>query len=593
MRHIITSFLLFFSLISFAQSPRLARSYYNNSDYKKAVEIYKVLHQKHVYRTDYFKFLISSYQQTQNFSAAEHVITKQINKYPSQKQFNVELGYNFALQNKNVIAKKYYDIALNAVKKNPNLAYNTGLAFQNNDLLDYAIKVYQTAMKLNNKLNFDVQIASIYGQQGDLENMFNTFLDIVNNDASFTQSILKYIGKFIEEDSQAENNILLKKLLIKRIQTNPNTSWNMLLSWLFMQEKQYKKAFVQEIAIYKRQQNDLSRIFNLGKITFKDDDLNTASLCFNYILKNTTNNPIKIQSNLYLIKIDIEKVTNPKELEAIQTRFKQLLNNYGFNTNTFKVQIEYANFLTFKLNQPKKAIDLIQKTLTLPLSNSQKGQLKLKLADIFVFSNQLNQALLSYTQVKINHKNSIISQLATFKIAQTSYYKGDFKWAQTQLKVLKSETSQLIANDALKLSLLISNNTQNGNSKALHYYAKAELLSYQNKDQIVIDNLNYIINNFKGYPIEPYALNKQADIYQKLNNYSKSEQNYLNILKLYKNSILADDACFKLAKLYQNKLDNLNKAKSFYEKIIFEYPSSIYLVEARNIFRTLKPDLIN
>ena len=593
MRHFLISFLLFFSFHSFAQNPRLARSYYNNGAYKKAIELYKELQKKYKYRTDYFKFLLSSYQQTENYIAAEQVILEQLNKYPRQQQFNVELGYNFALQNKNKLAKKYYNKALNAVKINPNTAYNTGLAFQNNNLLDYALKVYKTAMKLNPKLNFNVQIAMIYGEKGAIENMFNTLLNIVAKDASYTQSILKYIGKFIEENPQAENNILFKKLLIKRLQTNPNISWNMLLSWLFMQEKQYAKAFVQEKAIFKRQHNNLDRILDLGKITFKDNDFNTATNCFKFILQNTSNIPLKIQSNFYLIKIDVKKQNNPKKLLSIEPKFKQLLTKFGFNTNTFNVQKEYANFLTFKLNKPKQAISLLKKSLALNLNSLQKGNLKLKLADIFVFSNQLNQALVAYTQVKVNHKNSVLAQEATFKIAQTSYYKGNFKWAQNQLKVLKSESSQLIANDALKLSQLISNNNQNDKPKALKYYAKAELLSFQNKDLQAIDSLYFILKKFKGFPIAFYALYKQAEIYKKLKFYNKAEANYLNILSLDKTNILADDACFALAKLYQNNLNDINKAAKYYEKIIFEYPASIYLVEARKIYRQLKPDLIN
>ena len=38
-----------------------------------------------------------------------------------------------------------------------------------------------------------------------------------------------------------------------------------------------------------------------------------------------------------------------------------------------------------------------------------------------------------------------------------AYYQGDFNWAQAQLDVLKS-SSKLISNDAMALSLLITDN---------------------------------------------------------------------------------------------------------------------------------------
>jgi len=70
-------------------------------------------------------------------------------------------------------------------------------------------------------------------------------------------------------------------------------------------------------------------------------------------------------------------------------------------------------------------------------------------------------------------------------------------------------------------------------------------------------------------------------------------KNYLQIISINKDDILADDATYFLAELYLNKLNNVEKAKEYYQKIIFEYPSSIFLVDARKKFRNLRGDKIN
>ncbi len=593
MKQFVVLFSLIFSLNAFSQSPRLARQYYQSGQYEKAVELYKLLHKKHAYRSDYFKFLIGSYQQLEKYSEAKKIILEQLQKFPKQSQFNIELGYNYALQNKNDSAKIYYNLALKLAKENPNVAYNTGKTFQDNNLLDSALKTYQSAMAINPNLNFNLQVALIYGEQGAIEKMFNSFLNMVDKDPSYTLSILRFVGKFITDDSNNVNNMQLKNLLLVRTQNNPNTSWNILLSWLFMQEKKYSKSLIQEKAIFKRNPKDLKRLIELGKITYNAKDYATSKQCFDFILKNTAQTNIAIRSKLYLLKIAINQSSDTKELQHIDTEFKGLLTDYGFNLSTLIVQNEYASFLAYNLNQPAKAITLIKKSLTLNLDLYQNSLLKIKLGDIYVFSNQLNRALITYTQVKSSNKNSVFAQQATFKIAQTSYFKGDFKWAQTQLKVLKSATSQLIANDALKLSLLIANNSLNEKTEGLKSYASAELLALQKKTKEAVDTLNSVIQKFKKYPVEIYALNKQALLFIELKNYDKAENNYLKILKIDKEGILADDACFNLAKLYQNNLNDINKAATYYEKIIFDYPASIYLVEARKIYRQLKPDLIN
>jgi len=56
---------------------------------------------------------------------------------------------------------------------------------------------------------------------------------------------------------------------------------------------------------------------------------------------------------------------------------------------------------------------------------------------------------------------------------------------------------------------------------------------------------------------------------------------------------LSDDALFAIAKLYENQLNLPDKAKTYYEKIIFDHPDSIYFVDAQKAFRKLRGDAIN
>ena len=58
-------------------------------------------------------------------------------------------------------------------------------------------------------------------------------------------------------------------------------------------------------------------------------------------------------------------------------------------------------------------------------------------------------------------------------------------------------------------------------------------------------------------------------------------QNLKKVILLNPEGVLIDDAYYELAELYKNHLNNLEKASEYYQKIIFDYSSSIYLVEAR------------
>jgi len=591
MRKLIFFLLCFFSLHFYAQEASLAYQYFRNGEYEKAAVMYKSLHEKNTYNTNYLTYLIDCYLQLEKFENVKNTINQQLKSFSNQDYLYVDLGYSYQLQHQQEKAILYYEKALKAIEYFPNLGYIVGRTFRDNNLLDYALKAYKKAMKLNKNANYNYQIAAIYGEKGEIESMFTTYLNLINLNENYVPTVKSYVGKFITEDSENKYNILFKNLILKRLQNNPQNSWNQLLSWLYIQQKDFGKAFVQEKALFKRNSSGLNNIKTLGKISFENKDYTNATKCFNYILENTHNITTVLNAKLYLLEISLNtKVAN----DNIETQFQNLFTEFGINAETINIQVAYAQFLAFNKNETNKAIMILKKSLSLAKNKFQKGTIKIKLADILVFTNKFNTALIYYTQVQQDLKNHLIAQQARFKIAQTSYFKGDFKWAQNQLKVLKNATSQLIANDVLALNLLI---TDNAVKDSLHIplktYAKADLLVYQNQKFKAIDTLQTILNKFKGHPIEDEALFKQADLFIKTNQFEKAKNNYLKIISLNKEDILADDAIYNLAELYKNQLNLPNKAKEYYKKIIFEYPSSIFLVDARKKYRKLRGDAIN
>ena len=582
---------LFISLYSHSQNPELAQSYFDQGEYEKAILLYKPLLEKKPFQRIYFKNLLSSYQQTEQFNLANDLLETQMISYPSQIALNIELGYNYELQGLIEKANEYYDLVFEYIKQNPNVVFALGQVFKQNYLLDYALESYKLAKKYKPELNTEISEAQIYGEKGDLENMFNSYLNLIEKDVKYYPSIQRYIATYITDDPNNQTNILFKKLLLIKSQNNPNDSWNILLSWLYMQQNEYSKSLIQEKSLFKRNGESLDRIVEIGVVSFQNEDLLTSKNAFNFVLNNTQDRDLNLKAQIYLLNSDRKLALNQKELTEIDKRFQTLLRQYGNNSSTIELQITYADFLAFSYEQPEKAIQILKEIIPLANSKFEKGVIQIKLADVLVYTNNFNQALILYTKVQTQLKNSYLAQSARFKIAQTSYFKGDFKWAQTQLKVLKSSTSQLIANDALELSLLISNNIENDSLyDALKNYAAADLLAFQNNIDKAIDTLDVLLTKFKGRPIEDEALFKQAELYTLKKAYTQAANNYLKIIEIDVQGILVDDSYYSLAKLYNNHLDDPERAKEMYQKIIFEFPSSIYLVEARKKYRILRGD---
>jgi tetratricopeptide (TPR) repeat protein len=86
---------------------------------------------------------------------------------------------------------------------------------------------------------------------------------------------------------------------------------------------------------------------------------------------------------------------------------------------------------------------------------------------------------------------------------------------------------------------------------------------------------------------------RKASILSKLKNYEAAAKAYQQIIEFHPLDVLADDALFAIATLYENKLNQPENAKIHYEKIIFDHPDSIYFVDAQKAFRKLRGDSIN
>ncbi|MCD9562239.1 tetratricopeptide repeat protein [Tenacibaculum maritimum] len=582
------TFLIFSNVIIAQNDYLIAENYYRQGAYEKATQFYLKLYGKNKYNTTYLRKLISCYQETGNFLQVDKLLRERIKQQPSQIYLNIFLGYNYERQQKNEKAKEFYSKTLQLLEKDANYGGVVGRAFREYNLLDYAIKAYEKAMLKQPKANFSFQIAQIYGEQGNVEKMFQSYINMIDKNANYLKNVKRYISRYITDDNEDQNNILLKKTLLKKSISNPKNAWNQLLSWLFIQQKDFGKAFIQEKALYAREDKFLSRMKKLGEISFENKDYEIAQKSFDFFISKTTYPQEKIDGIYHKIQIAILQ----KKL-GVEEKIQAIFEEYGKNKTTLPIQIAYADYLTFQKNQPEKAKQVLEEAMLFTTSKFQEAQLKIKLGDILVFTEQFNKALLYFTQVQTKLKGHTLAQEARFKVAQTSYFKNDFKWAMAQLKVLKSSSSQLIANDATELFLIISDNqSKDSIPSGLKRYAKADLLAFQNKNEDAIIVLNDVIIAFKGQPIEDEALFKQAKLFIEEAKFDSAIANLENIIRLKVDGILVDDSLYELAELYRTKLNQPEKASEYYQKIIFDHQSSIYLVDARKKYRKLRGEEI-
>ena len=591
MRKFFITFLLFTSLFVSAQSEQLAYNYFDRGEFDKAITLLEEIVVKQPGNPAFFQKMIECYQQLKQYDKAETAILykMKISKTPT---LYVELGYNFQLQKNETKATENYNLAIEQVVLQSNYAYSVASVFEQKTLLDWAIKAYEVGKLGNPNLNFDYQIALLNGQMGNLDLMVEKLLDYSFSNQNNTPLVQNQLTRFISEDTEGNFTEYIKKALLIRVQKNQDIYWNQFLSWYFMQQKEYGKAFTQEKAIYKRNPEGFYNIVNLAKFAMEEKENETAKTIFQFILENTQDYGLQIMAHDFLISMQIEE-SSEKEYPVIQQTIESLVKQYGISPFTLELQLLSAHFDAFYMKQFDKAKVTLDNALSLRLAPRQESEVKMELADILVLDEKFNQAILYYAQISETLKNDEKSHEASMKMAETSYYKQDFDWALQQVKVLKQSSSLLIANDAIELFLLISDNSAEDSTRvALKAFSKADLLTYQNKNELALAQFLEILEKYKGDTIEDNALFKIAQIYEKKKDYTNALVYYKNILDNHSDGIYVDEALFFSAEIYRKYLNDNIKAKPLYEKMIFEHADSIHFTEARKQFRLLRGDAI-
>ena len=589
MKKILLILILFFSLWANAQNEQLANNYFDRGDFEKALLSYEELLKNQIGNFNYFQRIIECYQQLQQYEKAQKAIEVQLDKF-KQNQLLVELGYNFQLQKDQEKANKYYNQAIDKIKKNANEVYGIAYVFEKKALVDYALLAYKTALEKDPKMSFNFQMATLYGQQGNTDLMIDTFLQESFQNPQNLPLIQNQLSRFMTEDMGASFNDSLKKALLVRAQKTQDVFWNDFLSWLFIQQKEYGKAFIQQKAIYKRNPDSFANIVNLGQMAIEDNDQDSATEILNFVLQNTRDLDLLIQSNSYLIEMKIDHATE-KDYPTITAELDKLIKEFGVSPYTLSLLKLQADFNAFHLNNPEKAKAILKSAMEMPINRYQLAEVKMELADILLFEEKFNQALIYYSQIDEDMSGDVIGQEASLKTAKTSYFKTDFEWASHQLKVLKSASSQLIANDALDLFLLVSDNTvEDSLQVALKKFARADFLLYQNKKAPALSGFQLILKEHKGEDIEPVTLLRIGKIYEKMGDFANALANYDAIITKHKDCIYIDEALYFSAEIYNIQLKDPEKAKLLYEEMLTKHEDSIYYVDSRNKYRKLRGD---
>ncbi len=579
--------------------PNIALKYYQDGEFDKAAVYYEELYKKSKSKT-YFSYYIKSLIELKLYVDAEKIIKKQIRSYKNDLSYLVDLGVLYKVSGEENKAEEEYQAALKKITPNKSQISNLANKFLREQEYNYAEQVYLKAEKILKNYDFTENLISIYLYSKSFDKLIKKYFLLIEKGYSLEKlkNKLQY-SRYFDKENELMPKLkieLLKKLQEKKV----NNIYYDLLIWIYSNENDYEKALDIAIALDNRNKNSNgNRIIEIGEFALNNKDYKIATTAFKHLLDS------KIGEQDYFFRAKIKtkyldarfkKIRNSnylnEELKQLKTEYLSTINEIKLNRQSFNLFYNLSIIDAYYLNETDTAIARLEHTLKFSnLLQSQKADAKILLADLYLFSDNIAEATLTYAQVEHDNKDNHYGNKAKLKKAKLAYYSGDFFWAQAQLDILKASTSKLISNDAIFLSSIIADNIEDDtNTTALEKYAKADLLFYQKKYNQSINILDSINKLFLYHKLTDEILYKKAEIYLDQNRNTEAIKFLQKIITDYHADILSDDAVFLLAELYDKKLNNKEKAMEYYKKYMTEFKDNIHIEEVRQRYRQLRGD---
>ncbi len=582
-----------FCLFAQTEDLQLAQQFTTNGEFQKAADIYAKLYKQS--NEAYFSFYLKSLLNLKKFDDAESIAKKMARQHPKDYQYTIALARVYRERGDKEKADNIYNDLLKNLPADQGEISNIATQFYQTENMDMAVKVFEQGRKvLHSDQVFSSELISLYRFKHDKVSMVNEYINLLQTNPEYIFQAKSAMASTFEN---AQDYNMLKTALLKIMQVKPQmTIFADLLTWQFLQQKQFDMAMNQALALSRRLNDGGASVYELCQTLTANEAYDEAIRGYEYIISKGKEQDLYINAKVELINTKNLKITSGKYTQAdlldLEKNYLDLLAEFGKSSSTAFAMQKLAKLQAFKLHKTDEAQKVLEDEMNIPgLRPNTLADCKLDLGDMYLLNGKPWEATLIYSQVEKDFPGTNTGQDAEYRNAKLAYYTGDFAWAKGQLDVLKAATSQLIANDALNLSLMINDHTAfDSTGNALKMYARADLLIFKEEPDKAVITLDSINKTFPQNTLTNDILMAKARIFIQKNDYQSAVTALKKIAEDSKFDLWADDAVFMLGDIYENHLDDKKTAQTYYQKIITDYASSLWLNEARKRFRTIRGD---
>lgn len=581
----------------------LATSFEQAGEFEKAKNIYEELYKLQPNNQVYFQNLNRVYVALKNYKGSIRLIDERIKQTPDDVSLYGLSGSSYYLDGSEAMAFKQWETGIKLQPANEavyRLMANYALERR---AFEKAIDILKKGKSIAKDIrSFSYDLAGLYSLTMNYTEATEEYSSILTNypdQLSYIESrILTYITK--------PDALDLTISILEKRKKESNTSFYYLLSHLYIEKKNFDKAFDYYLFIDKKLNRQGAELFNLAQKVENEGNYDVAVKIYDYILVNYPASAFYSAAKLGYAKSLEQKYENESLINQIgwldftidkfgkEEEYKKILDIYSDIIKTYPysepaVEAYYRKGVIYykKLNLIAKARECFSKIVKdFQLSQFYPAACDV-MSDIALQEGNLADANDLLTKIIMNNRSDENQRTnANLKKAKICFYKNEFSEAKDILAKIIVNLHDNSANDALELSLLI--NTTVEDSANLAALTGALFLAKKKMFTEAAERLKIIGAKKDNFILSSLASITRAEIIIALGNYNEGIE-LLNSISLEREkNIYSDKALYLKAKTFQYFIKDIPKAMENYQEILAKYPNSLYLEESREEITKLR-----
>lgn len=463
-------------------------------------------------------------------------------------------------------------------------------------LYDEAAAVYEQGReRLGRPTLFEIERAALYGMALRFEEAADLYLSIVAREPRALSGVRNQLVRMMGGQGAPEAFAAAADRALARDPTSrPVRS---LVGWLALERADYRTALDATRAL-----DRLDRLEGRGLLEFATaaegaGALDEARAALDEALERHPDGPVAVDARLARARLADRRARASGERTALgPTPFAdaaradyQAILDLGRDDPV--VRLALADLLRDVFAEYEPAMRLLQSVAegTDPQAAADAG---LALGDVGVRAGDLDTARLHFTTVEETVRLGPPAEQARFELALLDFYEGLVYSALARVEAMDDNTAADVSNDAISLRVTLQENiTEVGpdtTSAGLREYARAALLHRQARDLEALALLDSLASALAGHPIQDELLFLTAQTLRSLRRPAEAVETLNRLAATDPSSFFRDRSLVLQAEMLEADLGDPAGAAERYERLLIDFPASLFAPEARLRLRRLR-----